>query len=96
MKYLKRLWSQFYGIPPHNDKAEAMRMELSHQISNEQRKKVLAIVDSYDSHCEAVSFESFVAGFRLAIGAAAELYASGNFPDCLQLSPRDDDYYHTS
>ena len=96
MKYLRRLWSQFYGEPPHNDAAEAMRVELSPTISAEQRKKLLAIVDSYDSHCECVSFESFVAGFSLAINISAELFSSRASGDHPQLRSENGDEYYAS
>lgn len=55
MKYLRRLWSQFYGEPPHNDAAEAMRVELSPTISAEQRKKLLQRPTDYSFRaCEGV------------------------------------------
>ena len=96
MKYLRRLWSQFYGEPPHNDAAETMRVELSPTISAEQRKKLLAIVDSYDSHCECVSFESFVAGFSLAINISAELFSSRASGEHPQLCSEESDEYYAS
>lgn len=71
--YMKILWEQFYGFVPSDMESEELRRSLSGQLTNEQRRLLLRIVDRKDLYCERVSQESFADGFRLAWGIANEL-----------------------
>lgn len=71
--YMKVLWEQFYGFVPSDAESEELRRSLSGQLTKEQRRLLLRIVDRKDLYCERVSQESFVAGFRLAWVIANEL-----------------------
>ncbi|MBQ3568952.1 MAG: hypothetical protein IJA25_08470 [Anaerotignum sp.] len=71
--YMKTLWEQFYGFVPSDVETEELRRSLSGQLTKEQRRLLLRIVDRKDLYCERVSQESFMAGFRLAWGIAGEL-----------------------
>lgn len=77
--YMKALWSHFYGRIPPDPISDELHHVLGEQLSKEQRKQLLRLVDSKNRHCEDVSLESFVAGFRLATGIAKEI--SGEWYD---------------
>ena len=46
-------------------------------MSNEEKRKLLLIVDSMDAIRDEVSLESFSAGFKLAWGISRELETDG-------------------
>ena len=71
--YMKALWEQFYGFVPSDVESEELRGSLSGQLTREQRRLLLRIVDRKNLYCEQVSQESFAAGFRLALGIVGEL-----------------------
>ena len=70
--YMKALWEQFYGFVLSDVESEALRRSLSGQLTKEQRRLLLRIVERKDLYCEQVSQESFAAGFRLAWGIFSE------------------------
>ena len=70
--YMKALWEQFYGFVPSDMESEDLRRSLSGQLTKEQRRLLLRIVDRKNLYCERVSQESFTAGFRLAWGIVSE------------------------
>ena len=76
--YMKALWEQFYGFVPSDMESEELRRNLSGQLTKEQRRLLLRIVDRKNLYCERVSQESFAAGFRLAWGIANELDLTKN------------------
>ena len=51
--------------------------ELFTRMGDEDKRKLLLIVDSMDAIREEVSLESFIAGFKLAWGISRELEADG-------------------
>lgn len=71
--YMKMLWEQFYGFVPSDAESEELRRSLSGQLTKEERRLLLRIVDRKNLYCERVSQESFAAGFRLAWGIVSEL-----------------------
>lgn len=71
--YMKAMWEQFYGFIPSDMESEELRRSLSGQLTKEQRRLLLRIVDRKNLYCEWVSQESFAAGFRLAWGIMNDL-----------------------
>lgn len=68
------LYNRFCGeLPKQDAQAEALRCELGETLSPEQRKKLLKIIDLGIELCDDTAFASFVIGFRVASGIAAEL-----------------------
>ena len=51
--------------------------ELFTRMGDEDKRKLLLIVDSMDAIREEVSLESFIAGFKLAWGISRELETDG-------------------
>ena len=51
--------------------------ELFTRMSDEDKRKLLLIVDSMDAIRDEVSLESFIAGFKLAWGISRELETDG-------------------
>ena len=76
--YMKALWEQFYGFVPSDTESEELRRNLSGQLTKEQRRLLLRIVDRKDLYCERVSQESFTAGFRLAWGIMNSMVGDKN------------------
>lgn len=72
-QYMRALWAEFR----HSSACQAQHHDqryqrLSKQLPDAQRRQLLCIMDAADAHCEAASFEGFVAGFCLAAGIARE------------------------
>ena len=73
MEYLTILYDCFCTPTEQNEKAEEIRRRLSETLDKEQRKMLLFYADALYAHCEKSAYRSFVEGFRLAAGIAAEL-----------------------
>ena len=61
------------NLPKQDEQAEALRCELGKTLTQEQRKMLLKITDLNLAFCDDAAFASFVIGFRVASGIAAEL-----------------------
>ena len=78
--YMQTLQQRFFRAP----RCEDLRMtvedtcgEFLKRMSDEDKRKLLLIVDSMDAIRDEVSLASFVAGFKLAWGISRELEADG-------------------
>ena len=70
---MRALWAEFCRSSACQAQHHDQRYQrLSKQLPDAQRRQLLRIVDAADAHCEAASFEGFVAGFCLAAGIARE------------------------
>ena len=73
MNYLTKLYDCFCTPTEQNEEAEKIRRQLGETLDKERRKLLLAYGDALYAYCEENSYRSFVDGFRLAAGIAAEL-----------------------
>ena len=73
MEYLTKLYDCFCTRTSCNKEAEKIREQLSEKLDKERRKLLLAYGDALYGYCEEIAYRSFVDGFRLAAGIAAEL-----------------------
>ena len=78
--YMRALQQRFFRAP----RCEDLRMtvedtcgEFLKRMSDEDKRKLLLIVDSMDAIRDEVSLASFVAGFKLAWGISRELETDG-------------------
>ena len=78
--YMQALQQRFFRVP----RCENLRMtvedtcgEFLKRMSDEDKRKLLLIVDSMDAIRDEVSLASFIAGFKLAWGISRELEADG-------------------
>ncbi len=74
--YMKALWDKFVEEPEISAvqmDIEAIHHQLIDELSKEQRRKVLMLIDKEDKQRNEVSLHSFIAGFRVAFGLTAEL-----------------------
>ena len=78
--YMQALQQRFFRAP----RCEDLRMtvedtcgEFLKRMSDEDKRKLLLIVDSMDAIRDEVSLESFIAGFKLAWGISRELETDG-------------------
>lgn len=71
--FMQELFYHFYGQAPQDDIIEKMRLELGEDLTNEQKKQLLRIIDRADELCDDIAFEAFTAGFKTAAGIAAEI-----------------------
>ena len=74
MEYLTKLYDSFCVTTVQYEDAEKIRKQLSGSLDPEQRKLLLAYADTLYAYCDETSYRSFVVGFRLAAGLAAELH----------------------
>ena len=73
---LKSLWDNYYEPPHEAEKKQAIEdyhMKLVEDLSSEDRKLVLHIIDLKDQIAEDLSIDSFMSGFQLAWKLATEL-----------------------
>jgi len=73
---IQAIYDQFYsfqGDPEMIRKIDSNHCALSAELSKEQRRILLKIIDSKDSLAEIQSMDSFIRGFQLAAHLAAEL-----------------------
>ena len=62
-QYMRALWAEFCRSNACQAQHHDQRYQrLSKQLPDAQRRQLLRIVDAADAHCEAASFEGFVAG----------------------------------
>ena len=78
--YMQALQQRFFRVP----RCEDLRMtvedtcgEFLKRMSDEDKRKLLLIVDSMDAIRDEVSLASFMAGFKLAWGISQELETDG-------------------
>ena len=78
--YMRSLQQRFFRVP----RCEALRGtvedtcgEFLKRMSDEDKRKLLLIVDSMDAIRDEVSLASFIAGFKLAWGISWELETDG-------------------
>ena len=62
-EYLKKLWSDFYGLLKMDEETEEMAKALENQLDKKTRWKLIQLIDQMNLECERVSLESFIAGF---------------------------------
>lgn len=78
--YMQALQQRFFRKPQCEDLRQAVEetcKELFTRIGEEDKRKLLLIVDSMDAIRDEVSLASFVAGFKLAWGISRELETDG-------------------
>ena len=78
--YMQALQQRFFRIPRCDDlrmTVENTCGEFLKRMSDEDKRKLLLIVDSMDAIRDEVSLASFVAGFTLAWGISRELETDG-------------------
>ena len=78
--YMQALQQRFFRKPQCEDLRQAVEetcKELFTRIGEEDKRKLLLIVDSMDAIRDEVSLASFVAGFKLAWGISRGLEADG-------------------
>ena len=71
--YMRALWTRFYVRTAVDTMSDTLHHTLSERLDKDNRKQLLRLVDSKNMYTELISLESFIAGFRLAVGIAAEL-----------------------
>ena len=72
-EYLKKLWSDFYGLLKMDAESEKMANALEEQLDKKTRWELIQLIDQMNLECERVSLESFISGFRVAMGIAREV-----------------------
>ena len=70
--YMKVLMERFY-TPTLDTETDRLQHSLGAQLNQEQRRQLLRIIDMKNAYCETAMLDSFIAGFRLAVGIAIEL-----------------------
>ena len=78
--YMRALQQRFFRKPQCEDNRQTVEetcKELFARMGDEDRRKLLLIVDSMDAIRDEVSLASFVAGFNLAWGISRELETDG-------------------
>lgn len=73
--YMKALMDEFYE-PSIDTETPRLQHALGEQLTKEQRKLLLRIIDEKNLYCENATLDSFIAGFRLAAGIARDLSGS--------------------
>ena len=72
-EYLKKLWSDFYGLLKMDEQSEKMASAFEEQLDKKTRWELIQLIDQMNLECERVSLESFITGFRVAMGIAREV-----------------------
>ena len=78
--YMRALQQRFFRKPQCEDLRETVENtcgEFLKRMSDEDKRKLLLIVDSMDAIRDEVSLASFMAGFKLAWGISRELETDG-------------------
>lgn len=78
--YMRALQQRFFQKPQCEEirqTVDTTSKELFTRMSDEDKHKLLLIVDSMDAIRDEVSLASFVAGFKLAWGISRELETDG-------------------
>ena len=79
LDYMRALHQRFFQEPECQDlqeQAEKLRQELKERLDRNGREKLLKLADLNNELQETISLESFLSGFKLALGIAAELAPS--------------------
>ena len=82
--YMRALHQRFFREPECADvreEIENLRQELREQLDRQDREKLLKLADLENELLDEISLESFLSGFKLALGIAAELLPSYSFDD---------------
>ena len=72
-EYLRKFWSDFYGLLKMDVESEKMANALEEQLDKKTRWELIQLIDQMNLECERVSLESFISGFRVAMGIAKEV-----------------------
>ena len=78
--YMRALQQRFFRVPRCEDlrgTVEDTCGEFLKRMSDEDKRKLLLIVDSMDTIRDEISLASFMAGFKLAWGISRELETDG-------------------
>ena len=78
--YMRALQQRFFRKPLCEDLRRTVEDtcgEFLKRMSDEDKRKLLLIVDSMDAIRDEVSLESFIAGFKMAWGISRELETDG-------------------
>lgn len=78
-EYLKKLWLDFYGLLKMDEESEKMASALENQLDKKTRWELIQLIDQMNLECERVSLESFISGFRVAMGIAREVSYEAKF-----------------
>ena len=78
-EYLKVLWLEFHGRLQPNEEIDERTEKLGCQLDKDKRWELIQLIDCLTLECETVSLESFISGFRLAIGIAKEVSYEAKF-----------------
>ena len=78
-EYLKKLWLDFYGLLRMDEESEEMSKELENQLDKKTHWELIQLIDQMNLECERVSLESFISGFRVAMGIAKEVSYEAKF-----------------
>lgn len=78
-EYLKKLWLDFYGLLRMDEESEEMAKELENQLDKKTRWELIQLIDQMNLECKRVSLESFISGFRVAMGIAREVSYGAKF-----------------
>lgn len=78
-EYLKKLWSDFYDLLKMDEESEKMASALENQLDKKTRWELIQLIDQMNLECERVSLESFISGFRVAMGIAKEVSYEAKF-----------------
>ena len=78
-EYLKKLWLDFYGLLKMDEESEKMASALENQLDKKTRWELIQLIDQMNLECERVSLESFISGFRMAMGIAKEVSYEAKF-----------------
>ena len=79
--YMRALEDRFNSKPSQAQRQQliAMRQEVSALLDKQGKKRLLRLVDAHTMAQEEMALTSFIAGFRLAWGIAAELSTDSNY-----------------
>lgn len=80
-EYLKKFWIEFYGYLSPNEEIDDMIENLENQLHQKKRRKLIRLIDRMNLECEKISLESFISGFRVAMGIAREVSYEAKFLD---------------
>ena len=80
--YMAALQQNF--CPDTNDqeirrRTEVLRSELNQKLDQEDRRRLLELIDMHILLREHAALENFISGFRLALGIALELSKDGRY-----------------
>lgn len=80
-EYLKKFWIEFYGYLSPNEEIDDMIENLENQLHQKTRRELIQLIDRMNLECEKISLESFISGFRVAMGIAREVSYGAKFLD---------------